>query len=230
MIRAIALDDEPPALAVLQHYCGTHDGIELLKTFTRVEEASRYLESFPIDLLFLDIRMPALSGLEFSKRVPPGVIVIFTTAFQEYAVEGFNLDAVDYLLKPYTYERFEQAVQKAAVLLQAQRQAQPASGGHILLRVDYALVKVELERILYVEGLDDYLKIHLTEARPLVVRMTLKSLEEKLPAAAFIRVHRSYIVALNRIDAVRNKMIQIRDIEIPVGSRYEAEFIGRYRS
>jgi DNA-binding LytR/AlgR family response regulator len=228
MIKAIALDDEPPALTVLQHYCSRAAGsISLMEAFTSIKAARRYLESEVPDLIFLDIHMPALSGLDLAAQLDRRTQVIFTTAHSEYALDGFNLNAVDYLLKPYTFERFEQAIEKARLVLQARATA-PRIEGHVLLRVEYALVKVELNDILFIEGLDDYVKVHLEGARPLLVRMTLKAMEEKLPDA-FLRVHRSYIVSLPKIEAVRNKNIQVKGQEIPVGSRYEELFFRRYR-
>lgn len=224
MIKAIALDDEPPALDVIASFCAQTGDIELVKTFTRPDEAARYLAQFPVDLLFLDIQMPSVSGLEFRKQVSAETLVIFTTAYSDFAVEGFNLNAVDYLLKPFTPERFQQAAEKARAHYRMLRQDPQAPPDFISIRVDYALVKVPLAEILYIEGLDDYLKIHLEGKRPLVSRMTMKAMTEKLPQSGFVRVHRSFIVPLSRIEAVRNKTIQVRDASIPIGNSYESRF------
>ncbi|HWB65107.1 MAG TPA: LytTR family DNA-binding domain-containing protein, partial [Chitinophagales bacterium] len=213
MIKAIAIDDEPLALKVIENFCGKVDFISLEKTFTRPSEAARYLQKFPIDLLFLDIRMPSVSGLEFYKTLRLNYMVIFTTAYTEYAVEGFNISALDYLVKPFTYERFLQAANKARDYYQFMHQAgkqQP----YLFIRADYALTKVLLSDILYIEGLDDYLKIHLTNRQPLVARMTMKSILEMLPSNEFLRVHRSFIVPVQGIGRVRNKTIYLGGVEI----------------
>lgn len=224
MIKAIALDDEPPALDVIASFCSLTESIDLVKTFTRAEEAQRYLANFPVDLLFLDINMPSISGLHFKKGLDPKTMVIFTTAYSEFALEGFNLNAVDYLLKPFTLERFLQAVEKAVAYHQFLHQNSLAKPDTISVRVDYALVKVTLADIVFIEGLDDYLKIHLRGQKPLVSRMTMKAMSEKLPQSDFVRVHRSYIVPLAKIDAVRNKIIFIGSEEIPIGASYETRF------
>jgi DNA-binding LytR/AlgR family response regulator len=196
MIKAIALDDEPPAL--------------------------EYLENYPVDLIFLDINMPALSGLEFSRKIPQQSMVIFTTSYAEYAVESYALNAVDYLLKPYTFGRFQQAVEKAQTVLRYQQGDQRQQ--YLILRVDYSLVRIALTDILFIEGLDNYLKLYARNQHPLVVRMTMKALQEKLPEREFVRVHRSFIVSVSKIDAVRNKIIHIGEEEIPLGTSHEKNF------
>lgn len=245
MIRAIALDDEPPALRVLTHFCGQVDFIELQKTFTRTDEALNHLTQFPTDLLFLDINMPSMSGIDFYKAINTAttqqaqpVMVIFTTAYAEFAVEGFTLNAVDYLLKPFTFERFLQAANKAADFYRWQQRADKMEETYLYVRADYTLYKIALADILYIEGLDDYLKIHLQPTRhtdgkadvprPVVARMTMKAILERLPSTEFVRVHRSYIVPVKRIEAVRNKTLFIGNREIPIGASYEADILGRF--
>lgn len=154
-------------------------------------------------------------------------MIIFTTAYSEFAVESYTLDAVDYLLKPFTFERFLQAAQKA--FDQRRRPSAEVSQGYLLFRVDYGLVKVHLAQILFIEGLDNYLKIHLSDQKPIVVRLTIKAMLDKLPARGFVRVHRSYIVALGKIQSVRNKLILIEREEIPLGSSYEADFFSAFQ-
>lgn len=230
MIKAIALDDEPPALNVIKRFCQQTDYIRLVETFTKAEEAAGFLASHSIDLIFLDINMPAITGLEFKKKLPPAIMAIFTTAYTEFALEGFNLNAVDYLLKPFTYDRFRQAAEKAKTHYQGLQKDISPRPDHIMLRVDYSLVKVELAGILFIEGLDDYLKIHLINQKPIVVRMTMKAIAESLPGDDFVRVHRSYIVAFKKIDTVRNKVINIGDEVIPIGASFESrlyELMGR---
>lgn len=224
MIRAIAIDDEPPALRIIERFASGTEGLQLLRTFTNPTEASQFLEREKVDLLFLDIQMPSVSGLDFYKSLSQGTLVIFTTAYSEYAVEGFELQAVDYLLKPFTRERFEKAVEKAQNTLNYRQQL--ASGGQqfISIRADYSTHRIALADIRYIEGLDDYLKIHLDSARPIVARLTMKAMAEMLPAGAFMRVHRSYIIPLQRITMVRNKTIYIGEVQIPIGGSYEEAF------
>lgn len=230
MIRAIALDDERPALDVIEAFCSRIPAIALVKSFTRTGEARLYMENNPVDLIFLDINMPRESGLEFSRGINQQSLIIFTTAYSEFAAESYEVEAVDYLLKPFTFERFGHAVQKAQVRLKPLDSQRTGSGepAHLFLRVDYGLVKVVLSDILFIEGLDNYLKIHLRGERPLVVRLTMKAMQDKLPGEQFIRVHRSYIVSLEKIRSVRNKLILIGEEEIPVGSSYEKDFLDRF--
>jgi len=222
MISAIAVDDELPALSLLENFCRKTDFIELQKSFNKPNEALRYLQQFPVDLLFLDINMPSLTGIDLYKAVQQNTMVIFTTAYSEYAVEGFNLNAIDYLLKPFTFDRFMQAVNKvksAAKLSEEQKEK------YLFIRADYSLIKIVIDDILFIEGLDDYLKIHIQNDKPIIARMTLKNVLEKLPSSDFIRVHRSYVVPLSRIKSVRNKVISIENEEIPIGTSYEENFL-----
>jgi len=229
MLKAIAIDDEPPALDIVGTYCERLENVELVKTFTGTGKALAYLEKFPVDLIFLDINMPAMSGLEFYKKIPSPAMVIFTTSYSEYAVESYNLNAIDYLLKPYTFSRFQQAIEKAFKAYQYQHQTDQQQQ-YIMLRVDYGLVRTTLADILFIEGLDNYLKIHLHEQAPLVVRMTMKMLQDKLSEKEFIRVHRSYIVSMRKIDSVKNKVVHIGREEIPLGSSYEKQFLAVYNA
>jgi len=222
MIHAIAVDDELPALSLLENFCKRVDFIELQKVFNKPNEALRYLQQFPVDLIFLDINMPALTGIDLYKSIWQNTMVIFTTAYSEYAVEGFNLNAVDYLLKPFTFERFMQAVNKAKT---AAKIADDQKEKYLFIRADYSLIKIVTEDILFIEGLDDYLKIHIQNDKPVIARMTLKNILEKLPSADFVRVHRSYVVPFSRIKSVRNKIIYIENEEIPVGNSYEENFL-----
>ncbi len=228
MIKAIAVDDEPPALKVIENFCAKVDSIDLVKTFNKPTEALAHLKKFPVDLIFLDIQMPSMTGLEFHKAIEQNTMVIFTTAYSEYAVEGFNLQAIDYLLKPYTFERFQQALDKAKEFYNYQHQKENTQN-YLFIRADYSLVKVNIADILYIEGLDDYLKIHLPGKKPVVARMTMKAIIEKLPANEFIRVHRSFIVPLSKIESIRNKVIQLPGVEIPIGTSYEEEFFKLFK-
>lgn len=229
MIKAIALDDEPPALDIIRNFCGLVNYIELAKTFTKAEEAAKYFFDFPVDLLFLDINMPSISGIDFKKRINPKTMVIFTTAYSEFAIEGFNLNAVDYLLKPFTQERFLQATEKAKAYYQFLHQNALAKPDHILIRVNYVLTRVTLADIIFIEGLDDYLKIHLQNQRPIITRMTMKAIMDRLPQTDFIRVHRSFIVPLSKIETVHNKYILIEGQQIPIGISYEKKFYEMFK-
>ena len=230
-MNAIALDDERPALDVIDAFCSRIDSVELMKTFTRTGEARLYLDANPVDLIFLDINMPRESGLAFFRSITQSTLVIFTTAYSEYALESYEVEAVDYLLKPFTFDRFQQAVQRAETRWRLLRQSppDPAPETHLFFRVDYGLVKMTVADILFVEGLDNYLKIHRRDGHPLVVRLTMKAMLEKLPATGFVRVHRSYIVALDKVQAVRNKLISIGGEDIPIGSSYEKGFYDQFR-
>ena len=221
MIKAIAIDDEPPALKLIENFCSDVNFIDLQKTFTSPADALKYLAKFPVDLLFLDINMPSLSGIDLYKEVKQDTMAIFTTAHSQYAVEGFNLNAIDFLLKPFTFERFTQAVNKANEFYFYQNPGLGPAQQFLFVRADYSLIKIPIADILYIEGLDDYLKIHLHNQKMIVTRMTMKSILDKLPAKDFIRVHRSFIVSFNRIESVRNKSIVIASTEIPIGASYE---------
>lgn len=223
MMKAIAVDDEPLALNVIEHFCNQAGDIDLKITFTSPNDALKHLEKFPTDLLFLDINMPSLNGIELYKAIKQDTMVIFTTAYSEYAVQSYELSAIDYLLKPFTQDRFEQAVAKAREYFQYIHKQTPSS--YLFIRADYSLVKINIADILYIEGLDDYIKVHMQNQKTIVARMTMKGMMEKLPPTEFYRVHRSYIIPLKRIEQVRNKMIKIGDTEIPIGNSYEQDFL-----
>jgi DNA-binding LytR/AlgR family response regulator len=225
MIKAIAIDDEPLALRIIEHFCKQTDFIELDKTFTKTDEALKHMKKFPVDLLFLDIQMPGKNGLDFYRQLDGEVMVVFTTAFSEYAVEGFNINALDYLLKPFSQERFMQAAEKAKKEMQSRKNTVDHS--HLLIRADYKLNRIEFDDILLIEGLDDYIRIHLKNKTAITARLSMKSILEKLPAAMFVRVHRSYIVPVKKVKSFYNKTIQIEDFVIPIGDTYKEE-INKY--
>lgn len=230
MMKTVAVDDEPLALDLIETYCSNFDFLQYEKGFTKAGVALQYLEKNPVDLLFLDINMPAMSGMEFYKSLQHKPMLIFTTSYSEYALESYDAGAIDYLLKPYTLSRFEKAVRKANETHNLINNA-PGSEKekYLMLKADYGVVKITLADILFIEGLDNYLKIHLSKQQPVVVRMTMKALQDNLPENNFIRVHRSYIIPFNRIDAVRNKIIFIAGEEIPIGKSYEDDFISLFK-
>lgn len=227
MIKAIAIDDEPLALKVIENFCTDNELVSLQKTFSKPNDALKYINNFPVDLIFLDIHMPSISGIDFYKELDKEIMVIFTTAFSEYAVEGFNLNAVDYIVKPFTKERFQQAVIKANEFYAYNMHSDAPKQNFIYIRADYSLLKINFSDIIYIEGLNDYVKFHLHDQKPVVARMTLKTLNDRLPDSDFIRVHRSYIVPTSKINAIRNKMIFIHNegkpIEIPIGKSFEED-------
>lgn len=227
MIKAIAIDDEPLALKVVETFSKETGLVSLEKSFSKPNDALKYINSFPVDLIFLDIHMPSKSGIDFYKELDKDIMVIFTTAYSEYAVEGFNLNAVDYVVKPFTYDRFLQAVQKANDYYHYTKATDTPKQNFIYIRADYSLFKINFSDIIYIEGLNDYVKFHIHDQKPIVARMTLKNLMDRLPETEFARVHRSYIVPKSRINAIRNKQIFIynegKSIEIPIGKSYEEE-------
>ncbi|PBQ32496.1 DNA-binding response regulator [Sphingobacteriaceae bacterium] len=224
MIKAVAIDDESIALKVIENFCKDIDFISLEKTFSEAKEGLKYLNKFPVDLLFLDIDMPLMNGIDLYKQLKQDTMVIFITARADYAVEGFNLMAVDYLLKPFSYDRFLQATKRANDLLNFNTQSEKAEDSKFLyIRADFSLIKVAIADIIYIEALDDYLKIYIQDQKTLVARMTMKAILEKLPSSKFIRVHRSFIVAVDRIQALRSKTVLVDRIEIPMGGSYIEE-------
>ena len=229
-IRCLAVDDEMLALELLEDNIKKVPFLELVQTCRSAMEAMEVLRTQPVDLLFLDIQMPDLSGIQLLKSLQHKPLVIFTTAFSKYATEGFDLDVIDYLLKPYSFERFLKAVNKVHEYMDVRDRASgqtssreiAASPNFLFVRADYRLYKINLKDILYIEGLKDYVKIYVSE-KPIVTQMSMKTLEEKLPPRDFIRVHRSFIVAFNKIDFVQKHMLTIGKKEIPISEHYRDE-------
>jgi DNA-binding LytR/AlgR family response regulator len=230
MINCIALDDEPLALSILEEFCKKIPFLQLQKTFTDASEAAKFLRKQPVDLIFLDIQMPDILGTEFYRRHAPDKMVIFTTAFSEYAVEGFELSAVDYLLKPIEFIRFEQAAEKAKDYFNYSHISENKEHQYLYVRAEYSLVKIPFSEIHYIETLDDYLKIHLMDKKTVLTKMNLKNIMSKLNPLEFVRPHRSYIIPLSRIQSVRGKTISLNNIEIPIGVKFEDDFFRSYTS
>jgi DNA-binding LytR/AlgR family response regulator len=223
MFTCIAIDDEPLALDILKKYIAKIYFLELKDVFTDPFEAKKLLESTNIDIIFLDIQMPDINGIEFSKIVNKrNAATIFTTAFSEYAVDGFNVDAIDYLLKPIEYDRFLKAVYKAKEYINYVTN-QEIQDGYIFVKSDYQMTKINLKEILYIEGLDDYIKIYLAQ-KSILTLMTLKTISQKLPSKEFLRIHRSYIVPISKIDNISKSRVKIGDTEIPIGISYSDSF------
>lgn len=218
MIHCIAIDDEPLALQLINEYCGKISFLQLDKVFTNTDEAKNWLSQNKVDLLFLDIQMPDVNGLQFYKSLNDKPPVIFTTAYKDFAVEGFNVDAVDYLLKPFEYDRFLKGVYKAKEYIEF-LSSQELQLNSIFVKVNYEIMKINLKEIELIEALDDYIKLYI-KPTPVLTLMTLKSIQEKLPARDFVRVHRSFIVPINKIEKFSKTKLVVSGKEIPIGSSY----------
>lgn len=222
MIHCIAIDDEPLALQLIQEYCAKISFLKLGKTFTNTDEAIAYMQENKTDLLFLDIQMPDISGIQFYKNLSEKPPVIFTTAYKDFAVEGFNVDAVDYLLKPFEYDRFLKACYKAKEYIEF-LSSQEVQLNSLFIKVNYEIMKINLKDIDLIEALDDYIKIYI-KPNPVLTLMTLKSIQEKLPPRDFVRVHRSFIIPLAKIEKFSKSKVWIAGKEIPIGSSYSSVY------
>ncbi|MEP6747293.1 MAG: LytTR family DNA-binding domain-containing protein [Bacteroidota bacterium] len=225
MIQCIAIDDEPLALELLADNISKVPYLELVASCDNAMEAMKILQQQPVDLIFLDIQMPGLTGLQFIQTLKEKPMFILVTAYEKYALEGFNLDVIDYLVKPVSLERFIKACNKANELYQLKtkpRLINPENNQEFFfVNVDYSLLKVIFDDISYIEGLKDYIRIHLkSTSKAIITRMSMKSLEDQLPASQFIRIHKSYIVSLKHITAVRKNSLFIDTLELPVSDNY----------
>lgn len=225
MMRCLAIDDEQLVRDLLEDNIRQVPFLEFAGSCRNALEAAEILQKQQIDLLFLDIQMPRLNGLQFLQSLPHPPMVILVTAYEQYALEGFELNVVDYLLKPYTFDRFLKACNRAAELFRLQQQTTPAPElTYFFVHVEYTLVKIVVADIEYIEGLKDYIRIHLSSSsRPVLTRMTMKAVEEKLPPAAFIRTHKSFLVATSKITVVKRDLVCIGDKEIPVSESYKEQ-------
>src|SRR5215471_4097293 len=226
-IRCLVIDDEPPAREMLKQHIASTEMLELAGVCSNAIEAISFLKENHVDLLFLDIQMPQLLGTSFIRTLKSPPKVIFTTAYRKYAVEGFELDAVDYILKPISFERFLKAVNKVLQTSLTTSQL-PVSGKEnhaepnlfLYFRVDRKMVKIFLNDILFIEGLKDYVKIY-TTTKTIVTKHVLSSLQEMLPSDEFLRIHRSFIVAINKIDSYNADIIEIAKHELPIGRLFK---------
>ncbi len=228
MIRCLAIDDETLALDLLEDNIRMIPFLHLVKRCKNAYEAMEVLQEESIDLIFLDIQMPGITGMQFLQSLQSRPMVIFITAYKEYAVEGFNLDVLDYLVKPVPFDRFLKAANKALEyhnLKQKQTSAQENNHEFIFVNSEYNLVKILIDDISHIEGLKDYIKIHLANsAKPIITRMSLKLMEEKLPSLNFIRVHKSFIVSIDKILSIRKNRIHVGSAEIPISDMYRTGF------
>jgi len=225
MIKCIAVDDEPLALSLMEDYISKVSYLQLVAKCSDAFEAQKALQQNEVDLIFIDIQMPGLTGLQFIQSLTSRPMIILVTAYEKFALEGFNLNVVDYVLKPVELARFMQASNKALELYELKHQSKDSSANkpeYFFVNVDYSLVKVMFSDIMWIEGLRDYVKIHLkSSSKPLMVRMTVKAVEDELPASNFKRIHRSYVVAINSISSIRKGSVFIGEMELPVGDTYK---------
>ncbi len=225
MLRCIAVDDEPLALELLEDNISKLPYLKLVAQCSNAFEAIKILQQQPVDLIFLDIQMPGLTGLQFIQSLAVKPMIILITAYEKYALDGFNLDVVDYLVKPVSLDRFVKACNKANELHELKSKPKTTGGDtphdYIFVNVDYSLLKVVTADIVWIEGLKDYIKIHLkSTSKPVVTRMAMKAMEDELPASKFLRIHKSYIVSVAYITALRKNSVFIGDMELPVGDNY----------
>ncbi|MHA8065970.1 LytR/AlgR family response regulator transcription factor [Aquirufa sp. ROCK2-A2] len=229
-LSCIIVDDESLALDLLEDNVAKVPFLKLVARCRNAFEALEFLQNNEVDLIFLDIQMPGITGVQFIEGLTQKPMVIFVTAYQQYAIEGFNLDVIDYVLKPISFERFLKASNKALDYYKSKIEPKanfidPNKIEYIFIHADYSLMKIMLEDILYIEGLKDYIKIHLsTQKYPVVCRMTMKSIEEKLPNNEFLRIHKSYIVSLKKVESIRNQKIKIGENHIPLSDNYSDQF------
>ncbi|WP_299247740.1 LytTR family DNA-binding domain-containing protein [uncultured Lacinutrix sp.] len=229
-ISCVIVDDEPMALNLVESYVNKTSFLELKQKCSSAIEAMEFIKEHPVDLLFLDIQMPDLTGIEFSKMLPKETRVIFTTAFDQYALEGFKVEALDYLLKPFDYAEFLAAANKASTwfkLLKGKSQNEVSEAKEFLfVKSEYKQLRIKLSDVLYFEGLKDYIKIWLKDnPKPILTLMSLKSLQEELPETQFLRVHRSFIVSLKNIEVIERSQIIINDQRITVSEQYKPAFL-----
>ena len=218
------IDDEPLAAGLLKSYAEKTPFLQLTGTYGSAIEAMRQLRETPVQLLFLDIQMPELSGIEFAKILPRDTKVVFTTAFQQYAIEGYKVSALDYLLKPISYEDFLRTVNKAVEWFTiAQRQQTCAEDRFMFVKSDYKLIRIALDDILYIEGLKDYVRIYLEDGTKIMSLMNMKKLEDYMPRPEYLRTHRSYIVHMTKVQQIDRFRIVFGQEYIPISDSYKDE-------
>lgn len=222
MIRCLAIDDEQLVRELLEDNIRQVPFLQLVKSCRNAMEALEVLQQEPIDLLFLDIQMPRLNGLQLLQSLQQPPMVILVTAYKEYALEGFNLQVVDYLLKPFSFDRFLKACNRASELHRLKNTPAAVEEHSFFVNVEYTQVKIRTADITYIEALKDYIKIHLTNSsKPVLTRMTMKAMEEKLPANTFVRTHKSYLVAIKKITTIKRDLVCIGPLEIPVSEFFK---------
>jgi two-component system, LytTR family, response regulator len=228
-LSCIAIDDEPPALALLREYIAQTPGLQLLQIFDDAIAGEEFLRQNPVDLLFIDINMPDITGIDLVHSLEEKPMIIFTTAHKKFAIEGFELDAVDYLLKPISFERFSKAVSKATEYFDYKKKSKAEEVESLFVYSEYRMVKIPLREVEYIESLEDYIRINLTTGKPVMTLMTMKKVMEKLPGTKFRRIHRSYIVATDKVKSVLNRKAKLASgIELPISDSY-VDFINDWK-
>lgn len=224
-LKCVAIDDEPLALEIIKKYVSDYPALKMVNTFEDAISGAEYLKSNKVDVLFVDINMPDITGVDLVRSLPEKPMIIFTTAYKKFAFEGFELEALDYLLKPINSSRFGAAIHKAIDYYQFKNTNQTSEDEYIYVHSEYRVIKISIRDIEYIESMQDYIKIHLLSSeKPVLTLMSLKSIMEKIPAAQFIRIHRSFVVAKAQIRSIYNRKVKLRNIELPVGTNY-ADFI-----
>lgn len=227
MLKCIVVDDEELALDLLEDYISNMPYLELKARCKNAVEALKIVRSKPVDVIFLDIQMPGMTGLQLIRNMAHKPMVILISAYEKYAIEGFNLDVIDYLVKPVAFDRFMKACNKAREYQQfINRQSNVKEVLHpdyFFVSSDYKLVKINFDDVIWIEGLKDYLKIHVRNTdKPVITLMTMKSIVDQLPEAHFIRIHKSYLVSVSHITAIRKNSLFIDTMELPIGGNYKA--------
>lgn len=223
-INCIIVEDEPKSRNLLEKYIAECPSLNLVASCKHALEAMEIINTENIQLIFLDINMPKISGLDFYKSLTKAPYVIFTTAYPQYAIEGFELDAVDYLLKPFPFERFLKAVQKALNMVNIEQSGQRKDSAFIVLKADKKLYRIDIDEIYYLEAYGDYIKVICVD-KSILVHETFQGILDKLPPNKFIRIHKSYALALNKLDHIEGNMAHINSTTIPIGQTYRAEFL-----
>ena len=220
-IRCIAIDDEPLALLLLKQYIMQFPQLELIQTFDDAISGGEFLRNTKIDLLFADINMPDITGLDLVRALDERPMIIFTTAHKKFAHEGFELDAIDYLLKPVTFERFSKAVRKAIDYHNYKERTVNEATDNLFVYSEYRMIKIDVNEIEYIESLEDYIRIHVVNSKPVLTLMPLKKVLEKLPQDKFRRIHRSYVVAIDKVTSVQNRKARLTSSqELPISNTY----------
>ena len=230
MIKCVAIDDEPVALSIVDRYCRRRGGV-MLETYSSPRAGMQRIDEWKPDIVFLDIEMNGMSGIELARRLPASCCLIFTTAYAHYALDGFEVNAVDFLHKPYFYERFDRAMQKAEQWLRMHDllRVSESAARQLLLKSEYKNVTISVDTIVYIESIDNYIKIHLADGTSVLSKIPLRSIEEQLSQEEFVRIHRSFVVAKNRIASfTRSEVILEKNGKsLPVGKKYADEVMSR---
>lgn len=221
--RLIAIDDESPSIRLIEKFCSGNSNLCFLEGFSSAQKALDFLSKNAVDIVFLDIEMPGMNGLEFAKKCPKNLKIIFSTAFEQFALEGFNLSALDYILKPYSPERFNQAVDKAVWMIELESLQKPEE--EIIVKANYSNKRIKLDSILYIESLDDNITINMVDNDPVTFRNTLKAFTQDLPDNHFIRIHRSFVISIDKISSYQRNKVVVGEKELPIGSQYKDAFL-----